>query len=141
LADSGDFRNPSLSVDAIALRERAGVVEVLLIRRGHPPYQGRLAFPGGFVDLGEDPEDAVLRELLEETHVSGSDPELFAVRGDPERDPRKHIVSIFYLVKVNPDSVPRAGDDASDAKWIDISRLKAEDVAGDHISVIDELRE
>jgi hypothetical protein len=45
------------------------------------------------------------------------------------------------LVKVNPDSVPRAGDDASDAKWIDISRLKAEDVAGDHISVIDELRE
>ena len=101
MADSDGFRNPALAVDAIAIRERADVVEVLLIRRGHPPYQGRLAFPGGFVDVGEDPEIAVLRELFEETGVLGSDPKLFAVRGDPGRDPRKHIVSIFYLVSVN----------------------------------------
>lgn len=141
MADSDGFRNPALAVDAIALRERSDVVEVLLIRRGHPPYQGRMAFPGGFVDVGEDPETAVLRELFEETGVEGTDPNLFAVRGDPRRDPRKHIVSIFYLVSVNPDSVPEAGDDASEAKWIDISALKAEDVAGDHISVIDKLRE
>ena len=141
MADSDGFRNPALAVDAIAMRERADVVEVLLIRRGHPPYQGRLAFPGGFVDVGEDPEIAVLRELFEETGVLGAGPKLFAVRGDPGRDPRKHIVSIFYLVNVNPDSVPEAGDDASDAKWIDISTLKAEDVAGDHISVIDELQD
>ncbi len=141
MAVSDGFRNPALAVDAIALREGAGVVEVLLIRRGHPPYKGRLAFPGGFVDIGENPEIAVLRELFEETGVLGTDPELFAVRGDPRRDPRKHIVSIFYLVSVKPDSVPEAGDDASDAKWIDIATLKAEDVAGDHITVIDELRE
>ncbi len=55
MADSDGFRNPALAVDAIALREKSDVVEVLLIRRGHPPYQGRMAFPGGFVDIGEDP--------------------------------------------------------------------------------------
>ena len=52
MAVSDGFRNPALAVDAIALREGASVVEVLLIRRGHPPYKGRLAFPGGFGDIG-----------------------------------------------------------------------------------------
>ncbi len=92
------------------------------------------------MDLGEAPEEAVLRELMEETGVSGKEPELFAVRGNPDRDPRKHIVSIFYLVKVDENSVPVAGDDASDAEWIRLDSLREEDVAGDHISVIEQLR-
>ena len=136
----GDFSNPSLAVDAIALRGDSEAFEVLLIRRGNPPWQGKLAFPGGFVDIGEDPEASVLRELLEETGVSGSKPELFAVRGGPDRDPRKHIVSIFYIVKVDGSSVPEAGDDAADAEWVELADLRAEDVAGDHISVIEQLR-
>ena len=140
MVDDGVFRNPALAVDAISLRGDPGVVEVLMIRRGAEPWKGSLAFPGGFVDIGEDPEKAVLRELLEETGVSGSEPKLFAVRGEPERDPRKHIVSIFYLVEVDSDSVPEAGDDASDAVWVGLEALEGEDVAGDHISVIEQLR-
>ena len=71
------------------------------------------------MEIGEDPETAVLRELSEETGIEGSNPELFAVRGSPNRDPRKHIVSIFYLVRVDSSSIP---------------------VAGDHFSIIEELR-
>ena len=41
----GDFSNPSLAVDAIALRGDSEAVEVLLIRRGNTPWQGKLAFP------------------------------------------------------------------------------------------------
>ena len=140
MVDDDVFRNPALAVDAISLRGDPGVVEVLMIRRGAEPWKGSLAFPGGFVDLGEDPEEAVLRELLEETGVSGREPQLFAVRGAPDRDPRKHIVSIFYLVEVDVDSVPEAGDDASDAVWVELEALEAGDVAGDHISVIEQLR-
>ena len=68
------YRSPSVVVDAVATRDTERGMEVLLIRRGHEPCKGMLAFPGGFVEYGEDPEDAVKRELLEETGVIGSNP-------------------------------------------------------------------
>ena len=83
MVDEATYRNPSLAADAIALRDGPRGAQVLLITRGFPPWEGRLAFPGGFVEMGEDPENAVLRELREETGVEGSNPELFAVRGSP----------------------------------------------------------
>ena len=140
MVDEETYRNPSLAADAIALRDGPRGAQVLLITRGFPPWEGRLAFPGGFVDVGEDPENAVLRELREETGVEGSNPELFAVRGSQRRDPRKHIDSIFYLVRVDSDSIPEAGDDAIHAEWVDLNILEAEQVAGDHFSIIEELR-
>ena len=140
MADEGGYRNPALAVDAVSVREGPRGLQVLLISRGFPTYEGRLAFPEGFVERGEDPETAVLRELSEETGIEGSNPELFAVRGDPNRDPRKHIVSIFYRVRVDADAIPEAGDDARDAEWIDLEGLVAEQLAGDHYSIIEELR-
>jgi len=41
-----------------------------------------------------------LRELKEETSLEGNNCRLLDVRGEPDRDPREHIVSIFYLVNV-----------------------------------------
>ena len=134
------YRSPSVVVDAVVTRGSGEDKEVLLIRRGHEPCKDMLAFPGGFVEMGEDPETAVLRELREETGIEGSNPELFAVRGSPNRDPRNHIVSIFYLVRVDSGSIPVAGDDARHAEWIDLNGLMAEQVAGDHFSIIEELR-
>ena len=58
------YRSPSVAVDAVALREGDSGTEVLLIRRGKEPYKGMWAFPGGFVDYGEDPEDAVILSLI-----------------------------------------------------------------------------
>ena len=138
-----DYRKPSVAADAVALREGEFGIEALLIRRGGEPevWQGRWAFPGGFVDYGEDPEQAVLRELEEETGVDGYDPVALAIHGDPNRDPRKHIIALFYLVDVDPEAVPRGGDDASDADWVPIVNLTAEEMAGSHYSIIELLRE
>ena len=133
--------NPAVAVDAVALREGESGTEVLLIRRGGEPWKGRLAFPGGFVDYGEDPERAVLRELEEETGVDGFDPVALAIHGDPDRDPRKHIIALFYLIDVDPEAVPRGGDDAADAAWVPIAGLTADQVAGSHIRIIEMLRE
>ena len=134
------YRSPSLAVDAVVLRDIGVVTEVLLIRRKYPPWQGKFAFPGGFVDYDEDPVDAVLRELLEEAGVVGANPEFYAVKGSPKRDPRKHIVSIFYLVEVDEEAVPVAGDDAAEAEWINIEKLVADDISGDHFEIIEQLR-
>ena len=77
----------------------AAGMTVLLIQRKFPPMAGSWAFPGGFVDQGEDPMHAAVRELKEETGLDGEDPKLVMVMGDPQRDPRKHIVSIVYEVE------------------------------------------
>ena len=137
------YRKPSIAADAVALREGESGIEALLIRRGREPevWRGSWAFPGGFVDYGEDPEDAVLRELEEETGVDGYSPVALAIHGDPGRDPRKHVIALFYLVDVDPEAVPRGGDDASDAAWVPIANLTAEQVAGSHFGIIEMLRE
>ena len=137
------YSNPAVAVDAVALREGESGVEALLIRRGGGPelWKGRWAFPGGFVDYGEDPEHAVLRELEEETGVDGYDPVALEIHGDPNRDPRKHIIALFYLVDVDPEAMPRGGDDAADAAWVPIAGLTADQVAGSHIRIIEMLRE
>ena len=130
---------PSLAVDAVVTRKKGKNVEALLIRRGNPPWKGQLAFPGGFVELGENPSDAVLRELMEETGIEGERPEVLTIRGDPNRDPRKHIVSIFYRVHVDTDEIPEAGDDAAHAEWINLEVAKEEGMAGDHIEILENL--
>ena len=131
--ECGQWPQPSLAVDAVTIRGD----EVLLIRRGKEPWKGMLAFPGGFVDKGEDPEIAVLRELEEETGLVGSNPELLMVMGDPKRDPRKHIVSVVYLVSVESGE-PIAGDDAADARFWPLQDVLNGEVplAGDHLQII-----
>ena len=138
-----DYQNPSVTVDAVATREGTGGLELLMIKRGKEPqeWEGMWAFPGGFVDYGEDPEDAVIRELLEETGVVGKYPLALTILGKPGRDPRKHCVGLFYLVEVDSDSEPVGGDDAIDAQWVPIHQLEQENVAGDHSEVIELLRE
>ena len=94
--------NPALAADAAVKRGN----DILLIQRKYPPMQGSWALPGGFVERDEDPEVAAVRELLEETGLEGENPELLMVMGDPNRDPRKHIVSVVYSVSVSEDQQP-----------------------------------
>ena len=61
------YENPALTVDAVWIRSG----KVLLVRRGKPPFRGFWAFPGGFVELHETVEEALVRELREETGLSG----------------------------------------------------------------------
>ena len=99
--------------------------------------EGYWALPGGFVERDEDPLVAVLRELEEETGLSGSNPELLMVMGDPKRDPRKHIVSVVYSVAADV-GIPSAGDDAADARFWPIKTVLEGGVplAGDHMQII-----
>jgi 8-oxo-dGTP diphosphatase len=95
----------------------------LLITRGREPFKGHYAFPGGFVDYGEDPKLACLRELKEECCVDGVQPRLVTVAGNPERDPRKHIVTIVYAVQIDPSAQVKAGDDAATANWYNLRKV------------------
>ena len=137
------YRNPAVTVDAVVLRQGPNGGEVLLIKRGPFPleWEGKWAFPGGFVDYGENPEIAVIRELKEETGAVGENPVSLAILGEPGRDPRKHCIGLFYIVDVNPEYEPVAGDDAIDAAWVNIDSISSDDIAGDHIEIINLLND
>ena len=138
------YRIPSLTTDALVLRKHKNdeFHDILLVTRGNYPEEGKLAFPGGFVEYGEEPEYGCIRELKEETELDGKDIELLTIRGNPKRDPRRHVVSIFYIVNVEPEAKPKGGDDAKDAKFYDLKDIienKKEQIAFDHYGVIEEL--
>jgi ADP-ribose pyrophosphatase YjhB (NUDIX family) len=98
------FRNPPLTVDVI-IETAEGVV---LIERKNPPYGW--ALPGGFVDYGESLETAAVREAREETSLDVVLLEQFHAYSDPDRDPRRHTVTVVFLAAA--DGTPRAADDA-----------------------------
>ncbi|NCG42021.1 MAG: ADP-ribose pyrophosphatase, partial [Euryarchaeota archaeon] len=68
----------------------------------------------------------------------GENPKLISVMGNPDRDPRKHIVSIVYEIEVSSEQQPSAGDDAADAKFWPIESILAGNLqmAGDHLEII-----
>src|SRR5262245_66201402 len=96
---------PALSVDAVVIDARGFV---LLVRRGHPPFKGCFALPGGFVEVGETVEDAVRRELWEETGVRAGRLTLIGVYSDPRRDQRGHTCSVAFLARVRRATARRS---------------------------------
>jgi 8-oxo-dGTP diphosphatase len=123
-------RTPLLTVDCAVFD---GKGRVLLIRRGRPPYKGRYALPGGFVEIGETVEAACRRELAEETGIEVGRLRLVGVYSDPRRDPRAHTCSVVFLARV-ARAAARAGDDAAAAEWVtDWSKVE---LAFDHAAIL-----
>ena len=124
------YKSPSLAVDAVVFSEQ----KILLIRRKNDPFKKFFALPGGFVDYGETTENAVLRELKEETGIDGRIKNMAGVFSDPKRDPRKHVVSIVYVIDPTTKEI-RSGDDAEYCAWFSIDNLP--ELAFDHKAIIE----
>ena len=123
-------KTPLLTVDCVVFDKQD---RLLLIRRGNPPFKGRYALPGGFVDIGETIEDAALRELKEEAGIEGKVIGLIGVYSNPKRDPRAHTVSAAFLVRPRSTKVV-GGDDAASAEFVEDWRdLK---LAFDHNDIV-----
>lgn len=135
----GGFYLPSLTTDAVVMRTRTdGDHDILMITRKNHPFQGQLAFPGGFVNYNEEPLFGCLRELQEECGVVGKNPKLITVAGDPQRDPRGHVVSIVYSVELEPTEEVRAGDDAATAQFYPLAEIlqNSSSLAFDHGEIL-----
>lgn len=108
-------RGPKLAVDCIILLGG----RALVIHRRNPPHGW--ALPGGFVEYGETVEDAVRREMKEETGLDLADLRQFRVYSDPDRDPRGHTVSVVFAAQ--GVGKPEAGDDADRYRLVDLSDI------------------
>ena len=123
------YKTPKLTVDGVILKNN----RLLLIKRRNLPFKDKWAFPGGFVEYGEKTEDAVIREVLEETGLETKINDLVGVYSDPDRDPRGHTVSVVYLLDVCGGCLS-GSDDASEAKFFDLEHLP--ELAFDHDSIV-----
>lgn len=123
-----DYPRPSFTVDVVLFSEDEDRrLQLLMIRRGGHPFLGCWALPGGFVNEGEDADTAAMRELSEETGISGVRIEQIGVYSAPGRDPRGWTVSAAYLARVDEQLAAQAGDDAADAVWCRLEIRNLED--------------
>ena len=128
------YRNPPTAVDVMVeiythihhtrwggYTEPKDFQGIVLIERGHEPYKGKWALPGGFQEMGESLEETAVREAKEET---GLDIELLGqllVYSDPKRDPRGPVNSVGYVARAT--GIPQGGDDATNARLFNPDRL------------------
>jgi 8-oxo-dGTP diphosphatase len=121
----------NIAVDAIVEKGH----KVLLITRGSEPFEGMLALPGGFVEEGEKVEQALIREVEEETSIVVKPKEILGVYSDPNRDPRGHTISIVFVAEAVSGEL-EAGGDAEEVDWYELKKINLKKLAFDHARIL-----
>lgn len=94
---------------------------ILLVKRSIEPKLGQWCLPGGFIELDETPAEGAMRELKEETGLTGNHPQLLGVTVTPGTI-YKSILMVGYFV-TDIQGTPHAGDDASEACLFNLAEL------------------
>jgi ADP-ribose pyrophosphatase YjhB (NUDIX family) len=108
-----------------------------MVKRSKEPFKGMLALPGGFVNEGETAEDAMKREVLEETALEVEPVEILGVYSDPARDPRKHTMTVVFVAIIT-GGTEKSGDDAAGLEWVELADPGK--VAFDHAQILADYR-
>lgn len=130
------IKTPFIATDGIIelYNENNEFKGIVLIERLNEPHG--LALPGGFVDIGEKVEDALVREMKEETSLDVEIISLQNIYSDPKRDPRFHTVSAVYRCKAT--GTPRAQDDAKETFIYKLEDIPLEKLVFDHRNIIED---
>jgi 8-oxo-dGTP diphosphatase len=134
--DPSRYDRPSVTVDVVIFTLQSSELHVLLVQRKHWPFEGRWAIPGGFVNMDEGLDQAVRRELEEETGVRDIYLEQLFTFGHPKRDPRTRVISVAYIALVSADTQTlRVSEESTDVRWFPVRRLPGP-LAFDHDSIL-----
>jgi len=114
---------PIVGVGAVIIKEG----QIALIKRGNEPAKGKWTIPGGLVELGESPEQAVIRETKEELKLDVANPTLIDVVSQVDLDEmgkvKYHYVIIDYLVHVRAGTA-EAASDAVELQWVPFEEVE-----------------
>ncbi len=126
-------KTPYVAVDGIIkVFDKENFLGIVLIERKNAPLG--VALPGGFVEIGESVEQALAREMKEETNLDVDIVRVFGVYSDPARDPRFHTVSVTFECVAT--GKPRGADDAKIAKIFRLEEIPWEKLVFDHSKIL-----
>ena len=125
-------KTPYLTIDGIVKIFNPEFEGIVLIKRKNPPLG--YALPGGFVDVGEKVEAALIREMKEEIGLDVKIDKLFGVYSDPKRDPRLHTASCVFVCSAY--DLPKAGDDAKEAFVVKLEEIPWNKLVFDHAEIL-----
>ena len=125
------FFNPTIGVAGFIKNPQG---QLLLIERGREPALGKLAPPGGFADVGETAEEALSREVFEETGIRvgkwkylTSATNQYAYKGVTYP-----VIDFFFTAEINEDqSIAPCADETNDVRWQDPGSIAVSDLAFD----------
>lgn len=132
---------PIPSVGAVILKDD----QILLIQRGQAPAKGKWTLPGGVVELGESPEEALIREVKEECNlritVIGVIDVVNKVIRDDHKTIKYHYVIIDYLARCQPDESlsqvsSQPGTDVLDVRWVPLQEVTQYDLTEGLLRII-----
>ena len=121
------YANASASTAAFITNSKG---EVLLTTRAFNPAKGMLDLPGGFVDLNETAEEAIIREIKEELNINIKNPQyLFSLPNEYEFSGITiHTLDLFFLVKIDDNIAITADDDVASAQFFDLKHVNIEHI-------------
>jgi 8-oxo-dGTP diphosphatase len=122
--------NVKKTVDAVIFDAKNE--SVVMIKRRWPPFKGQWALPGGFIEKGESPEQAVTREIEEETGLKLKIEGKIGVYDDPERDPRGRVITTAFCCSIVGPTELKCSDESLDLRFIPLKELKGVNLAFDH---------
>jgi ADP-ribose pyrophosphatase YjhB (NUDIX family) len=107
--------------------------KILLEKRKNDPGKGKWSIPGGLVELGENVEQTVIREVKEETGLDVEKPEhidvVDSITEDENGKIRYHFVIIDYFVKLRSGAL-KASSDAEELRWVQFDQVEKFDLTG-----------
>ncbi|MBR0037253.1 MAG: NUDIX hydrolase [Bacteroidales bacterium] len=132
------YPRPAVTADCVifGFDMKAGDLKILLIERGIEPFSGKMALPGGFIQIksttdedgfviserNESLQDCARRELEEETGLHVNFMAELGTFSTPGRDPRGVVITDAFYALVNPTPV-KGGDDAQAAQWVNFHEV------------------
>lgn len=121
------YANASASTAAIITNSKG---EVLLTTRAFNPAKGMLDLPGGFVDMNETAEEAIIRELKEELNINIQNPKyLFSLPNEYEFSGiTVHTLDIFFKIEIDDNTIIKTDDDVASAQFFDLNHVNTEDI-------------
>ena len=129
-----EYKYPALTADAVIKYKKSNLI---LIRRKNMPFKGKLALPGGFLDKGETPEHACIREAKEETNLDIKIIKKIGLFSGRDRDPRGLVVTVAFLCEpLKKSEAPKAQDDAARLEIVPFSKLDSLEFAFDHKDIL-----
>ena len=116
------YPRPAVTTDCVVFSVDDHKLKILLIERGHEPYKGFWAFPGGFLNMDENAEQGAFRELREETGLKLQHIKELGSFSEVNRDPRGRVISIAFYA-LDRKSEVKGDDDAAQAQWFALDEV------------------